>query len=335
MANEVILGDVADSDILPDPSGEMYEFYEGLDTNLFSESTGINHNAATKWLKTVSLKNLEYLSYLLSVKNGQTIMSDDLVHTEAIQDDAVDWDKLSAEIRTLLQSISLINVVERNSVQTLNCISVSGGKIKTLAGTIISQANGFNANGQDDLNEVLTEVDLVSTIGNGVTGYLYKAVGGAYTQSLSKASILTLGTMVGTKVFLGTFTVDSFGVITEVNAAVPAFKARTIEEPIFTGGFIALPDGDDSTRPASPKAGYIRYNSQLPGYEGYSNGNWSSLGGGQMLGQALVKAVSYNSQVIEEDLIIPTGLNAYSVGDITIADGVTVTIEDGSIYKIL
>lgn len=100
-------------------------------------------------------------------------------------------------------------------------------------------------------------------------------------------------------------------------------------------GSAQLPAGDTSQRDINPIEGMIRYNTETNSFEGYSNGVWQPVGGGQMLGQALIKAVSYNAQVINEDIVVSAGLNAYSVGDITIENGYSVTVENGSVYKIL
>lgn len=102
-----------------------------------------------------------------------------------------------------------------------------------------------------------------------------------------------------------------------------------------TTGSARLPVGTTGQRDASPVDGMIRYNSTTMGFEGYFNGQWQSVGGGQMFGNAVVKAVSYNAQTISENITVTSGLNAYSVGDITINDGYTMTIENGSVYKIL
>ena len=102
-----------------------------------------------------------------------------------------------------------------------------------------------------------------------------------------------------------------------------------------TTGSARLPVGTTEQRDASPVDGMIRYNSTTMGFEGFFNGQWQSVGGGQMFGNAIVKAVSYNAQTINENITVTAGLNAYSVGDITINNGYTMTIENGSVYKIL
>lgn len=97
-----------------------------------------------------------------------------------------------------------------------------------------------------------------------------------------------------------------------------------------------MPSGTTAQRPtllSTDKA--IRFNTDLQGWESWNGSSWGSLGGGQMLGSAANKAISYNAQVIAENIVVPVGVNAYSIGDVTIENGYTVTIENGSVYKIL
>ena len=56
--------------------------------------------------------------------------------------------------------------------------------------------------------------------------------------------------------------------------------------------------------------------------------------GGQMLGDADVKAIFYNSQIIAENLTLPTGQNGLSGGPITISPGFEVTLEPGAEWSI-
>lgn len=64
------------------------------------------------------------------------------------------------------------------------------------------------------------------------------------------------------------------------------------------------------------------------------DGSWQSVSGAQLLGSAAVKGIAYNAQTIAENVAIPTVTNAYSAGPITISDGYTVTIADGSVWTI-
>jgi len=43
---------------------------------------------------------------------------------------------------------------------------------------------------------------------------------------------------------------------------------------------LLVPKGSTAARPGSPVDGYIRYNTDLGTFEGYSNNQWSGIGGG-------------------------------------------------------
>lgn len=92
--------------------------------------------------------------------------------------------------------------------------------------------------------------------------------------------------------------------------------------------------GTTAQRPAVPVNGDIRYNSELTKYEGYSNGAWGQLGGGATGGGADA-IFNLNGQTVTTNYTIPTGFNASTVGPITIASGITVTLPSSSNWVIL
>ena len=97
----------------------------------------------------------------------------------------------------------------------------------------------------------------------------------------------------------------------------------------FSGtGTIRLPNGTTGQRP-SPAAGMIRYNTTSGLFEGYTT-QWGGIGGASADG-----AVYENAQTISNNYTMTTNFNGESVGPITIASGVTVTIPSGSRYVIL
>lgn len=101
-------------------------------------------------------------------------------------------------------------------------------------------------------------------------------------------------------------------------------------------GVAFMPSGTTAQRPtllSTDKA--IRFNTDLQSWESWNGNLWGSLGGGQMLGSAANKAISYNSQSIAENIVVPAGVNAYSVGNVTLENGYSITISNNSIYKIL
>jgi len=98
-----------------------------------------------------------------------------------------------------------------------------------------------------------------------------------------------------------------------------------------TTGSAKLPAGTTAQRDASPQAGYIRYNSSTPGFEGYNGSAWGSIGGGASAGGAIYE----NTKTISANYTLTTSTNGMSVGPITIASGVAVTVPSGQRWVVL
>lgn len=99
-------------------------------------------------------------------------------------------------------------------------------------------------------------------------------------------------------------------------------------------GAAYIPVGTTAQRPTTPSNGYLRYNTDLVSMEAYSNGAWGSVGGGAT-GGGTDHIFNLNGQVINSNYTIPTGMNAVTAGDVTIATGVTVTVPTGSKWVIV
>lgn len=97
---------------------------------------------------------------------------------------------------------------------------------------------------------------------------------------------------------------------------------------------VKIPVGTTAQRPISPTNGYIRYNTDLVTYEGYSNGAWGSIGGGAT-GGSTDNIFYLNDQVVTTSYTIPMNQNAMTAGAIAISDGVIVTIPDDSTWTIV
>ena len=103
------------------------------------------------------------------------------------------------------------------------------------------------------------------------------------------------------------------------------------DEITLTGtGSIELPTGSTAQRPGSPAAGMFRYNSTTAEFEGYTT-TWGSIGGGASAGGAIYE----NTDDITANYTITAGSNGMSVGPMTIAAGITVTIPSGQRWVIL
>jgi hypothetical protein len=91
-----------------------------------------------------------------------------------------------------------------------------------------------------------------------------------------------------------------------------------------------LPAGGNSDR-GSPTQGAVRYNTDTPGFEGYTGAAWGSLGGGN----TTTKGMWENANSITVDYTIGTNNNAVSAGPITVASGIVVTVPPGSVWTIV
>ena len=97
-------------------------------------------------------------------------------------------------------------------------------------------------------------------------------------------------------------------------------------------GAAQLPAGTTAQRPANG-VGKLRFNNNTLRFEGNNGTAWGSLGGAT--GGGNDDAFYENTNTITSDYTITVGKNAMSAGPITIADGATVTIPDGSVWTIV
>jgi hypothetical protein len=105
--------------------------------------------------------------------------------------------------------------------------------------------------------------------------------------------------------------------------------ATTVAKTSATGSAV-IPTGTTGQQDGSPAAGYLRFNTTDTSFEGYDGSAWGSIGGG-----ATSDAIYENSATIAEDITIATGRNGMSTGPISVAGGVTVTVESGARYVVI
>ena len=129
----------------------------------------------------------------------------------------------------------------------------------------------------------------------------------------------------------------------DIGVNVQAYDADTVKDDDVNAsytdtGAIKLPTGTEAQRPGTPAAGQLRFNNDTDEFEGYDGTEWGAIGGGgsgQMLGDAAVKAISYNAQTIAENLTVLSTYNAMSVGPLSIDSGYTVTVESGARWVVI
>jgi hypothetical protein len=99
----------------------------------------------------------------------------------------------------------------------------------------------------------------------------------------------------------------------------------------FSGtGATKLQASTTANRPGTPAQGMLRYNTTLSQFEGYNGTDWGGIGGAQAGG-----AIQVNNTTASVSYTIATGTNGFSVGPITTASGVTITIASGQRWIIL
>jgi hypothetical protein len=115
------------------------------------------------------------------------------------------------------------------------------------------------------------------------------------------------------------------------SAPLNDITAKKVDKDSDTGAAL-LPSGTTAQRPADGQA-KLRFNTDLAKFEGHNGTAWGSLGGATGGGNDAVFYV--NGQTVTANYTVPAGQNAMSAGPISIADGVTVTISDGSVWTVV
>lgn len=113
--------------------------------------------------------------------------------------------------------------------------------------------------------------------------------------------------------------------------SVPALSINSSQNVTFnSSGALTVPVGTTAQEP-TPATGMLRFNTDTVQFEGYDGTAWSGIGGAPGAGGAIITnkklaSVSYNIDATE---------NGLSVGPITIASGVTVTVDSSSSWIII
>lgn len=114
-------------------------------------------------------------------------------------------------------------------------------------------------------------------------------------------------------------------------ATVSVTPTAVSDQANSSTGYFDLPAGTTAQRPVSPSSGNMRYNTSTNGFEGYNGTAWGSIGGGASAGGAIYE----NTTTISSNYTLTTSTNGMSVGPITIASGVAVTVPSGQRWVVL
>ena len=239
-----------------------------------------------------------------------------------------------------------LTLTDTNNAQSarnrrLNLTGTSGGARNLILGSGCQIEKFYLVN-----NGLADAVTVKNTSGTGIAGPAGKSTfvyntGVNVVDALSyfagvvaATTITASGTLdvTGNTALSGNLTVDGNTTLGNASGDTITLNAATATIPNnlnFNGtGTVRLPNGTTGQRP-TPAAGMIRYNTTSGLFEGYTT-QWGGIGGASANG-----AVYENAQSITENYTMTTNFNGESVGPITIASGVTVTIPSGSRYVIL
>ena len=122
-----------------------------------------------------------------------------------------------------------------------------------------------------------------------------------------------------------------------------ALTIDSSQDATFTGnilmsgtGVIDIPAGTTAQRPGSADTGMFRYNTTLSQFEGYSSTGWGAIGGGGgATGGGTDEIFIENEQTATTSYTLSTNENAVTVGDLTVNNGVTITIPNNAIWVVL
>ena len=136
---------------------------------------------------------------------------------------------------------------------------VNASSLTTGTATVATTATNI-AGGSAGQLIIQSDTGLSTFITAGASGTFLQSAGAGYSPTWAAGQV-TIGS---TAVALG--------------ATVTSYAGLNILASTGTSHW-TLPAGTTAQRPGSPAVGMVRYNSDTVGFEGYSSGSWSSLGG--------------------------------------------------------
>jgi hypothetical protein len=167
-----------------------------------------------------------------------------------------------------------------------------------------------------------TELKLINGTGLEVGGYTFPSADGSASQVLQTNGSGSLS--------FATITTDLVGDTSPQLGGDLDTQTNTIDLSANTAS-LKLNKGTTAQRDGSPSSGMFRFNTTTTSFEGYDGSAWGSIGGGASAGGAIYE----NVDDISANYTITSGSNGFSVGPMTIASGVTVTVPSGQRWVIL
>ena len=220
----------------------------------------------------------------------------------------------------------------------------SNGNVQTLATS--NTANGVFTNvtitGTATVNNAVISNSTITTgntvnfrssnatiLSGNVTANLVSSNATITGGSISNVS-LTLDSINNTPIGSITPSTGRFTTISASNSIVVGANSTPISVLISTTDALGVPVGNAAQQPANAAAGYLRFNTDTVQFEGYNGSVWGGIGGAQAGG-----AIITNNQTATVNYTITSTQNGFSVGPVSVANGVVITISAGSRWAII
>jgi hypothetical protein len=237
----------------------------------------------------------------------------------------------SIRVITVIPSTALVNGATTSSPNVTvdnNVGTIVQGMIVTGSG-IVGEVTVATVNSQTSLvlsssqtladNAALTFTLPSVTIPNGKTAFVYND-GTNVKYAFDHIGALDMS---GALVVASTATIGG-------NTAITGTLSATGDGTFSGTGQVKMPTGTTAQRSGSPTTGMLRFNTNLGSFEGYDGSNWGGIGGAQAGG-----AIVTNKTTATVNYTIASGENGLSVGPVTVASGVTVTVSTGQRWLVL
>lgn len=286
------------------------------------ESIVLISNNLTTWLTVGYGRSTlyQFSSLTLDVSAGGTFT---LSGTQASNKMITCSGNPSAVVTVILPSIVGVYYVA-NNLSTTNSVT-----FKTVSGT-------GSIVGQSQRAVLLCDGTIVTSAQTAPTTSIQSLLDGSVT-----APSLNFSSKTNTGIYK--FSTDGFGIsvggvaqLTSNGAGIELPLGMTYQGVKFktsNTGSLVLPVGTTAQRDGSPSVGYMRFNTTTGKTEHWNGTAW--VAGGGAAGGGGDDVFYENSTTVTANYTITAGKNAISAGPITINDGVTVTIPDGSIWSIV
>ena len=189
-----------------------------------------------------------------------------------------------------------------------------------------------------------TAISLAATTGSlfpspGVSEYFpLVAVDSSGNREVMYCTSRTLDTLTVTRAEEGTTAIifssgDTVGNRLTAGALADFTGTDIVVQKTADTGSAINPAGTTAQRDGSPDFGWSRANSTLTRMEWWDGTEWAQMGGGATGGGA-DEVFFMSAMAITADYTIPAGYTGIT-GDTVVADGVTVTVEDGAKWSIV